>query len=120
MQLSEVLVRCLPASIDDKELAQIFSAYGSVHSASVLGRCCTCNGSRATVCYTDLNQAERVCANSNGNVPEGLPTPIAVSLSAVRQQATPSAGPHAVGAIEGWAQPGGCFICGQLGCDCES
>ena len=78
-QGDDLLVRCLPASIDDATLLRIFSTYGSVHSALVLGRCCTCNGSRASVRFTDAESAEWVRANLNGNVPEGLQTPVTVT-----------------------------------------
>ena len=80
MQRGDLLVRCLPASIDDATLLRIFSTYGTVHSALVLGRCCTCNGSRASVCFTDAESAEWVRGNLNGNtVPEGLQTPVTVT-----------------------------------------
>eukprot|EP00929_Paragymnodinium_shiwhaense_P005449 TRINITY_DN10742_c0_g1_i1.p1 TRINITY_DN10742_c0_g1~~TRINITY_DN10742_c0_g1_i1.p1 ORF type:complete len:752 (-),score=176.82 TRINITY_DN10742_c0_g1_i1:256-2511(-) len=75
-------VENLPAEIDDNTLREIFSKYGNLSQCKVLaGR--PGMAAVALVRFSSLHEAAQVKNLLNGNIPEGLDTPIQIKFKAV-------------------------------------
>lgn len=89
-----VFIGDLPAAITEQELVAVFGAYGTVKSHKMLapGR----SGSMAAIVTWDsIDKAKWVVENLNGNIPQGLTSPIVCRYKASKN---PSAAAQAYGA----------------------
>merc|ERR1719369_2239526 len=73
-----IYVGDLPADIDEARLGAVFGAYGTVKSSKILpgpGKC------GALIRYTTTEEATWVVENLNGNIAQGLESPIKVNFA---------------------------------------
>merc|ERR1712083_935371 len=69
-----VLVADLPMGIDDATLTSVFGAYGMITSHQLLPP--TATGGQAVISFSSLEEAKWCVDHLNGNIPQGLSTPI--------------------------------------------
>lgn len=73
----------LPSSISEDELRVVFSQYGTVKHSRL-----TSSGGAAVIRFASLDEAKWVVENLNGNIPQGLQSPVSVKYAnAPRQDA---------------------------------
>uniref|UniRef100_A0A7S2B7S3 RRM domain-containing protein n=1 Tax=Alexandrium andersonii TaxID=327968 RepID=A0A7S2B7S3_9DINO len=71
-----VYVGSLPEGMDDATLKQIFGAYGGIKDLKNMTQKKAC-----ILVFDSLEQAKWVVENLDGNMPEGIPTPVNVSYA---------------------------------------
>lgn len=67
----------LPATMDDAQLVQVFSAYGKIMSHKILAPGAW-GGGNAVISFGTVDEARWLVENLNGNIPQGLTSPIQV------------------------------------------
>eukprot|EP00747_Dinoflagellata_sp_TGD_P141564 gnl/TRDRNA2_/TRDRNA2_176144_c6_seq2.p1 gnl/TRDRNA2_/TRDRNA2_176144_c6~~gnl/TRDRNA2_/TRDRNA2_176144_c6_seq2.p1 ORF type:complete len:359 (+),score=66.29 gnl/TRDRNA2_/TRDRNA2_176144_c6_seq2:103-1077(+) len=77
---TNLYIKGLPLGISEEQLMSILSPYGTISSIKVLPT--TKDNTPALVRFLNYNEAEWVVQNLNGNVPQGLESPIAVKFAA--------------------------------------
>merc|ERR1719436_569593 len=87
----------LPAAMDDSTLLQVFSKYGEVRQHRLMPGPTQCG---ALVRFSTVQQATWVKENLNGNIPEGLSSPIQVYFADTPE--TRAARRQAKGFTKGW------------------
>eukprot|EP00928_Gymnodinium_smaydae_P059389 TRINITY_DN426_c0_g1_i1.p2 TRINITY_DN426_c0_g1~~TRINITY_DN426_c0_g1_i1.p2 ORF type:complete len:350 (-),score=85.38 TRINITY_DN426_c0_g1_i1:376-1425(-) len=66
----------LPQDIDEATLTSIFSAYGTIKSQKIMPP--GASGAAAIVSFASVEEAKWLVDNLNGNIPQGLSTPVKV------------------------------------------
>lgn len=90
----------LPSDMDEACIKQIFSAYGMVVSVKTLP------GNSALIRMGDLAMAQWLVNNLNGNIPQGLSTPVDVKYAQKSTLAQPMGGMLS-GTVKAWMQDRG-------------
>merc|ERR1719436_805849 len=81
---TNVFITDLPAEVDDASLPTIFAPYGTVTWSKVF----TSKGkptNAAIIEFGDIEEAKWVVANLNGNIPQGLSTPVNVAFKQAKR-----------------------------------
>eukprot|EP00413_Alexandrium_margalefii_P045069 CAMPEP_0204604198 /NCGR_PEP_ID=MMETSP0661-20131031/57711_1 /ASSEMBLY_ACC=CAM_ASM_000606 /TAXON_ID=109239 /ORGANISM="Alexandrium margalefi, Strain AMGDE01CS-322" /LENGTH=109 /DNA_ID=CAMNT_0051615333 /DNA_START=190 /DNA_END=515 /DNA_ORIENTATION=+ len=73
---TNVHIADLPLEVDDARLAEIFGGYGTVTWCKVLPNLGGKPNQAAIVEYANPEEARFVVENVNGNIPQGLSTPV--------------------------------------------
>merc|ERR1719188_2154107 len=76
---TNVFLSDLPADVDDAKLAEVFAQYGTVTWSKVMASKGKPNNT-AIVEFGDVTEAQWVVENLNGNLAQGIDTPINVSF----------------------------------------
>uniref|UniRef100_A0A7S4R455 RRM domain-containing protein n=1 Tax=Alexandrium monilatum TaxID=311494 RepID=A0A7S4R455_9DINO len=92
-----VFMSSLPAGLDDARFKEIFGAYGTIKEVKLL------QNNAAIVCFASVDEAKWVVDNLDGNMPEGITSPIKVVFANPQRPAW-NAGAAAPGgaAAGGW------------------
>eukprot|EP00928_Gymnodinium_smaydae_P090287 TRINITY_DN74113_c0_g1_i1.p1 TRINITY_DN74113_c0_g1~~TRINITY_DN74113_c0_g1_i1.p1 ORF type:complete len:365 (-),score=61.74 TRINITY_DN74113_c0_g1_i1:119-1213(-) len=76
-ECESIFVGSLPGTFDDSQLMSVFGAYGTITSSKLLPP--GSYGTRAAIIsYTTVAEAKFMVENVNGNIPEGLDSPVEV------------------------------------------
>jgi len=71
----------LPSSVNDDELRVVFSQYGTVKHSRL-----TSSGGAALIRFATFDEAKWIVENLNGNIPQGLQSPISVKYANAPRQ----------------------------------
>jgi len=77
----------LPEGTTDETLKSVFGSYGTVVSSKALK-----DGKTAMVRYSSVEEAQWVVDNVNGNIPQGITTPVQVKFAAPPPSFSPKGG----------------------------
>merc|ERR1719277_1178573 len=104
---ANVFLSDLPADVDDAKLAEVFAQYGTVVWSKVMAS----KGKptqAAIVEFGDVAEAQWVVENLNGNLAQGIDTPLNISFKRERSKGD-GKGKNGYGKMGGWAAGGKSF-----------
>merc|ERR1712087_554306 len=83
--MGNVYIADLPLGVTEDQLQSIFSQYGTVVWHKILTAIPGKEDQAAIVEFGDISEAQWVVENINGNMPEGLSTPLTITFKKQKQ-----------------------------------
>merc|ERR1712107_473072 len=105
---TNVFLLDLPADVDDSKLAEVFGQYGTVAWSKVMASKGKPTNS-AIVEFGDVAEAQWVVESLNGNLAQGIDTPLSISFKRERSKGDGKGdgkGKNGYGKMGGWAAGG--------------